>query len=751
MSRHDAAGAALTVAFVYLVLLGGTSDGQMDAALRVINAGIAAVVIWLYARRIVRASADAIDVALILAVVCLAVTGAFSMFPRQSFDSVLGGLALAAGFQVSRSALAAPGTRSMLINAMRIASVVVIVLFAVVWLGQVVRWWAGTNWEVTPPLNFELGGNPWGHRHDVALLIAMLYPAWWVGRLSWSRSIVAVPLGLIAALVIIVDGSRIVWAACALATLSLVVIHVRNGRSVPRNVVVIVTAAALATLVALVVTGAAQSLLSRAASTSTLDWRLAMWGPLSADWVQHPLTGNGPGSFPWVLQLTGYFDTNSWAPRHPDSLIVQTLVEGGVLGLIAIGAVIATVLPRVLKAGHPAAAWALIAFAVACIGASPTDFVYIMVVVVAWAALALPVPAGMSGTPARRSRTLRAVTSSILVLIGGAYALTLAGAIAYETASNRVAAGDTSDSVDSFELALSLDPAMALYARQLGIARLLDGETEEAIVALGTASRLNPADDLTWRTLAMAQRDSAPRASEHAVERALELQRSDPANLLLAARLSPSIEETRDALAEAVQAWPTLIFSSAWPDALPRSVTTLQVVRAASQRWVADLPMPALRSDQGIWLAVLADDDAALESALMDAPLGTPLSSMLAASIQCENLGPTIKNAEPSELRTVTFWWLRIRNGQLHGSPDDLAVHMSAYMGSRVSATYAGTILNPLDAGGVNADGFGYRRRAIAWPAMLQLPSEFGGQMAWLFEPHESAEAAGLPLNCVAP
>ena len=144
-----------------------------------------------------------------------------------------------------------------------------------------------------------------------------------------------------------------------------------------------------------VVVGVIPAAMDRLLTTNTLVSRADMWGALLQVWGERPINGYGPGSFAWLLQMTDYFDANSWAPRHPDSLPFQVLPEAGLLGVVAIGIVVVALAPGVWRA-HWAPRFALLAMAFAAIGANPTEFGFFVLVGVAWAAYAGPTAAARS-------------------------------------------------------------------------------------------------------------------------------------------------------------------------------------------------------------------------------------------------------------------------------------------------------------------------------------------------------------------
>ena len=99
----------------------------------------------------------------------------------------------------------------------------------------------------------------------------------------------------------------------------------------------------------LVLTGVGGIVLHRLATIGTIEMRLAIWEGALTAWSAHPITGGGPGTFPFLLQPTGYFDASSYAPPHADNLYVQALAELGLLGVGALAVLAAIVVRRWIR------------------------------------------------------------------------------------------------------------------------------------------------------------------------------------------------------------------------------------------------------------------------------------------------------------------------------------------------------------------------------------------------------------------
>jgi tetratricopeptide (TPR) repeat protein len=622
-------------------------------------------------------------------------------------------------------------------------------IFTAYWLGAYLRWGALAGWALLPPLDLQLSGGPWGHRYDIALLLALVYPAWWLERPSRFRVAAAVVIGLVGLALVLITGSRTVWLALAAAT-AVIAIPRAVGlwrRHPSARLPAIVAVAVIG--IAVAATGVGAAFMSRALSLESLDWRFAMWGPLLELWWSNPIAGAGPGSFPWALQLTPYFETRTWAPRHPDSALMQVLPEAGLLGAAAMLLVGAALLVAVIRSRSTAALWVAAVFLVACIGANPTDFTFLVAVALGWVAYACPVTIE---APASSSRAVRRVGLVLTAVVFLAYGATLVGGFAYESARAAIGRQDLQAAIDALGVAMATDPGMALYARQRGVSRLESGDVAGAIGDLERATGLNPSDDVAWRSLAVAHlADGRLEQARSASERALEVQRSDPTNLLLAAALATEDDRAADAqagLAEVAQSWPAVVGATGWVDGLVPGPTAAGIVDEAVHREASGVPMLELPLDQDVWLAELGDRPALVETVVAEGRMSAALAELEGASLACAPGTADLLGEIPVEtLRSPIYWQVRIRQSSLEGELDEDAVRAleimtgGAYRPEGASSTW--TALN--ENFGHSVDIWGYRRYPVQWPGGGPvLPSTSAGAERWLFEPRVAAVESGL-------
>jgi O-antigen ligase len=742
---------AAGLALAYSVILGEAGQLEAHPVLRILNATAAGTLIVLYLLTAPRL-ADRVDRGVLLGLLLFAAAAVLAQFPRQAFDALLGALLFTAALFVARTLLAVEAARVVFVRCLIGLSALMTFVVASRWLLPALEWWSLTGWRVIPPLDLNLPAWPWGHRHDLTLLIVMLYPSWWIGQITSLRAAVATVVGIFTLLIVLVDGSRMVWLAMAVASAAVFIpLAIRRWPRDRRRQVGVGLALAAA-IAALALSGIAGSVFQRLLTAESIEARLAMWEPLTEAWLSKPLAGYGPGSFPWVLQLTDYFDTNRWAPRHPDSAIFQLLPEAGLLGAAALIIVVVTTVPAIIRGRSAAARWVLIVFALAGLGANPTDFGFLVAVAIGWAAFAIPreteAPAAAPG--GRRFATLASL--ACFALVGVAWTATAVADVSYLSARSAVGSGRLDEALPRLELARRLDPGMALYPRQLAIAELLTGDAPAAIGNLEDAVHMNPSDDLAWRALALAHAASGDSDSAWAaLQRAIETQRSDPTNLLLTARWQMEDGHHAEALAslgEVVQAWPEIVAAPGWSELLPPTISTPDVIELAMDRWSENLPSLETRSLQPLLLAVMAGRSDVAEASAEER-LGPSLGAGYLAVMGCEpDASAYLEEAPAQARRTYLYWSLVARQSLLDGRADGRAERLFEIM------TNASWFSNPMDetlnplnengGGGFSADMWGYRRRPITWPEYEQLPSPEAGAARWLVEPREAVASADL-------
>ena len=369
-----------------------------------------------------------------------------------------------------------------------------------------------------------------------------------------------------------------------------------------------------------------------------------------------------------------------------------------------------------------------------------------------WAAFAIPREVEGPVPASGGRRLVTAATFACFAVVAVAWASTAVADVAYLSARTSIQSGRVEEAVPRLEMARRLDPGMALYARQLGTAQLLNHDVFSAVQSLDVATHLNPSDDLAWRTLALAHAASGNGGSAWAaLGRALETQRSDPTNLLLTAMWQAhdgSDDEAVTTLGEILQAWPEMVAATGWRGLLPEGITTLEVVEVALDRWEQDLPSPVSESTQHLLLAVMAGRSELAEDSARES-LGSAVGAAYLAIMGCEpGASVYLDEASNSARRSSLYWSLVLRQSLLDGHMDSRAQRLIEIMiDASLPSKPIDVALNPLDEngpGGFSADIWGYRREPITWPDYDQLPSDKAGALRWLLEPREAVLSAEL-------
>ena len=705
----------------YWVLIGGTAFGEIHPAIRFANVMVALILVVLWLRSASRHS-DPVDVAILGATLLFLATCVTSTFPRQSLDAGITALGYASALTVGRRALAQKAARRRLLWTMAVLSATLALVTALRWLPALGTWFSVVGFQL-PPLDLPFDARPWGHRHDLALLLVALSAAWAPLMGNYRARTFGIAVWTVIFVLVVIDGSRTMWLAIG-ATSVAVAVTKSFGRvsKLLRRHWILLSIAAMATVGVAGVSGA----LERVFNLQTLSARGELWGSALDAWRQRPLFGFGPGSFPWTLSATDYFDVNTWAPRHPDSAFFQALPEAGIAGVIAGSVLLVMLVPKLWRGD--AAQWAVICVLVACIGANPTDFGFMIAVLIAWAALGLP-PADELGDRSSSAKVVvrsrhvpAAVVFGLLAPLVVAMSATGIAETQYIAARQAVERGTPKEALDHLLMASRLDPGMALYQRALGIAAWLTTERPETAVAyLEAAVTGNRYDDLSWRTLASAQLAlHRPADAWMSIATALQLQRSDRTNLLLGsqiARASGRQSHAQGLAAEALQAWPSLSLGGSWEQYLRGIGQVPQLVMAAAmQRWQSSETAPRASPFSPIVLTALAHEPELLSDAIAQSDEPEALVEAVAAVVSCGAVtaDELLVGAAKQQLRNPLYWSLRYVVDQALGRPLGRDLDILQIMGGGPGTPEMQTsVFDENVAVGFSIDQWGYRRQSF--------------------------------------
>ena len=664
MSPNQRTVTTWVVILGYLILVGGAPGTEFNGWVRALNGAIALTLIvrWVTTDT---SSYDATDRGMLLALLGFLAACVLSEFPRQSFDAALQATALVAGFHFARRLLAREGRASIEVAAGWLC-VGLSILVCLAWGRGWVEWLlvSGGN---SPPLSLPLNTGPFGHRHDVALLLVLLSPALWSPSFRKRRAVSILGTALVMGIVLI-DSSRNV--EIALLAASVVVFATSRLRPTARTLRIAGVIVATGAVVAVALLVLSPALLSRVGNVANLQARFTLWGEAGQVWVAHPLAGIGPGAFPFSYMMTDYFRLTLFDPRHPDNAVVQLLVEAGVLGLGAAIVCVATFAraARSRYRAEPRAAWAILVFAFATLGANPTDFVFLLTPMLVWAAILVPATGG--GASAQRAhptgvpaiRGLRIIRASGLAILAVAIALTGAAGISYEVGRGAYLRGDNVSAESALGMSVALDPSLAIYRRERASLAFARGDLSHAVSGYRQSLRISPIDPVAWRGLALALlKDGDIRGAVDAADQAVDLMFLSPENQLVRAATA---EGDRVAFIRAMR---VLLQSAPWFAVISWDDTVLGFAdRARTVRHAVDpVPSAASLGDPFLGeelLAIIADRPGVAVAMATEVGQFTRRSAAaLAALAECD-IGQAeglIQYAAGAEIEAAGFWIVR--------------------------------------------------------------------------------------------
>jgi O-antigen ligase len=727
----------------YVVLIGGTPIGELNGWIQATNGALTLGLVGVWLRRVPR-DADVVDIAILLALLLFLATAVLSLLPRQSFSAATQAMALAAAFYLARRELV--GERRSDVQALLGWTCLVVVAVTLpIWVGIWIKWLNAAGWSQPPPLNVWLPPGMFDNRHYVGTLVLLLAPGLW-GQAFRRRWRVLAVIGTIGAgFVILMDASRTLVAA---AIIALVIVGLTQAPTLPARVRRNLALSGLASLVVLVlgILAAAPSIWARISNLPNLLTRFGLWGNAIEVWLKHPVTGVGPGAYPFSYFLTDYFRHSDYSPRHPDNAVIQLLAESGVLGVIAVTIVAFTVgwAARGMWRSNPAAVWALIAFIVASLGTNPTDFLFLVVPALVWAALLVPaVKRPLLGQCRPSIPAFQRVIGVAFVPVAAAVLLTAGASATYQVARDQYAAGNAAGAERMLEVAVALDPSEAIYWRELGGLHLAFDDAKSAHADFQRALRLVPFDPGSMRGLSLAVLALGDlHASLALAEEALRKQPYSTASAIVVAITARranevGISETTLTRALIQVPWFGLV---PWTNTVLSPIDPKSVFLAASQ--VAG-NYSSFETGVGPVLVVLmagaGDADAAADAA---APSAIHSARALAAVTTCDKVAAEreISLSGRLERGNVAFWFATPVVSQAFPQSEAFGPELVAiYLGFDARP---GPLTNSLLADGVE-DSLRYRRIALdIRTPMTSMPGLFRG--TWLFVNDPTSALSGI-------
>jgi hypothetical protein len=312
----------------------------------------------------------------------------------------------------------------------------------------------------------------------------------------------------------------------------------------PRRVAAIAAGAATAVVIVALLAGLPGELGERVESSTSVsvgsgserfedlgnaDNRIRYWNSALDANASAPLTGIGPGTFEFWWARNG--DLYSFA-RDAHSLVLETLAELGIIGLILIVSFIAVVLGAgVRRAGRSApdvrtSLVAAIASCVAFVVAAAVDWIWeLPAVPVAFLLLAAAIlgsartehrEGGEVGEGSQRRAWLgaRGALTALAILALAPIAVPYVSTWFVRESQSQLRAGELDSALSSAETASAVEPFAATASTQRALVLARSGELGRAAEAAREATREEPTNYRTWLLLASldAERGRAARA-----------------------------------------------------------------------------------------------------------------------------------------------------------------------------------------------------------------------------------------------
>ena len=722
---------------LYFVLVGGT-DGGFATPIRAANTLLGAALIALWARGLWR-EADLTDALVLGGLLLFLVACVTSLIPRYSLSAATTLLGYAAAFGVARRELADQRTRRLVVVTLGALATVLIIIFGVAWT---IIWaqWIGAHGTL-PPLDLQL--TSFGilrYKYLVAILIVMLVPVLMASGRLGIPGLVRWPLVAVSSALVVMSGARSAWLAIPFA---LVAWWLASGaprpRSLPRRWLGALAVLLLAVGLGVIVSGALGSLLDRAFAGSSVSLRFAIWGHALESFWQRPLVGSGPGTFPTMITLSGFFQHFESLGRQPDSAPVQLLSEAGLLGaagfaLAAGGAVLA--IGRNPNSFTPYAVAGAVAFfgsALTNDTADSANHIGIMVVLAALAGPAMVQPAVHRSAHGRWTTTVRIATVAAALVVAVASGAVVVAQGFHDAAVTALERGDQTTSRKLMEVATALDPAYGLYRRELGSAELVAGHLQAARTNYEHAVTLSPGDLVAERMLALtaARQGDAAAAVAHAA-RAADLQPTEEMNLDVYAWVTAQVHSTEApaAMSRLLRQFPWLPGTASWGDEFATGNQLAEALHLA-QSEAARAGTPGLRElPQRVFLAA----ETGTASLATD-----PGYEAVDALLRCDVSGALAAADQVSAMKSFGSWDLMSAimvyraTGQTAKADDMVELARLRVPAIAVWATNELGARSPLDD--QVADDRIYQQRAGVWPMSLAFPTSNEALSAWLRGP----------------
>jgi len=563
-----------------------------------------------------RRGADLTDALTIAALSLFLVTCATSKFPRFSFDSAMDVVACVGAYGIARRALGDEENRRRLIVVLAACGAFFVIGFGYAWGSQWLQWMSLT--AKIPPLDLDLTNLAlYAYRYPVAIVIATLVPILLATRVLGMPRI-AIALGIVAsAALVVMSGSRSAWLGLFLGLLSFLVARRRALRRISRRTAAIGSLFWLALIAALGISGVIGALVTRALTLSSVSLRFEIWSRALQQFGERPLLGSGPGTFPTMLTLSGFYRSFPQIGEGPDSAPIQVLSESGLLGFAALAIAMTAVVIAARRNPNRWTPYALASTIIVAGSALTNDSVhvhYLVAVGIVAAALAGPTArtdAHVATHSWSSSGRWLAIYAGAAVVMG-AVSATQVGLLLRERGVDAALHGDQPTARGMLSTAVSIDPSNGLLQRDLGLVDFQTGEADQPYRALSRAIFTSPADVAAMRGAALAAMTLGRPEAIQLARRAAALRPLDPMNLevlaLIAGRNGDYDQESQ-ALVELLRHAPYLPAALSWQTQFPTGTELATLLWKAAKGVSSASAEPSAESEWLFAAAGLHRDD----------------------------------------------------------------------------------------------------------------------------------------------
>jgi tetratricopeptide (TPR) repeat protein len=355
--RRFYAWTGIVILILWIVLAGGGgSAGTHVPLFRIATQLFLAVVIGIWAiiawRRPHLGPATTMWPVIVGVIVAFALSTVWSWNLRLSIEFLAYSVLLMTLYLLLVRLLTDPALRPRVLSLAAMLAGFIALLYTWTIVGHWISWWDAVGRITTPPLRPGFEGLSYGNPSAVAAIVVLfLAPAIaWLAPQRRGAIVIAI-LTALAAVTVVLSGSRGAWLAIGLAVVVTVLLLLATPRarrmiwrrlqSVPRVAIVGVVAVAAIAAVAV-----GPAILRRFAGGGD-ELRVTLNLTALRMFAEDPLTGSGPGT--WVVRRAAFTEPQEvdYYIPHAHNVFTQGLAEFGLVGIV-VGLITAVFVGRLL-------------------------------------------------------------------------------------------------------------------------------------------------------------------------------------------------------------------------------------------------------------------------------------------------------------------------------------------------------------------------------------------------------------------